>query len=80
MDKNTMFEKFQTLLEDEFDIDRNNVTLDALLYEDLGLDSIDAVDLMAWMVKLTGKRMSPEDFRNVRTVRDVIDKLEKQLA
>ena len=80
MDKNTMFEKLQTLLEDEFDIDKDNVTLDALLYEDLDLDSIDAVDLMAWIVKLTGKRMSPEDFKNVRTVRDVIDQLEKKLA
>lgn len=78
MDKNTMLEKLQTLLEDEFDIDRDKVTLDALLYEDLGLDSIDAVDLMAWIVKLTGKRMSPEDFRNVRTVKDVIDKFEKE--
>lgn len=80
MDKNTMFEKLQDLLENEFDIDRSNVTLDALLYEDLGLDSIDAVDLMAWIVKLTDKRMSPEDFRNVRTVGDVIDKLEKQFS
>ena len=78
--KSTMFEKLRDLLEDEFDIDRGNVTLDALLYEDLGLDSIDAVDLMAWIVKLTGKRMSPEDFRNVRTVRDVIDKLEEQFS
>ena len=80
MDKNTMLKKLQDLLEDEFDIERSKITSEALLYEDLGLDSIDAVDLMAWMVKLTGKRMSPEDFKNVRIVSDVIDELERQLS
>ncbi len=80
MDKNMMLKKLQDLLEDEFDIERSKITSEALLYEDLGLDSIDAVDLMAWMVKLTGKRMSPEDFKNVRIVSDVIDELERQLS
>ena len=80
MDKNQMFEKLQDLLESEFDIDRADVSPEALLYDDLGLDSIDAVDLMAWIVKFTGKRMSPEDFKNVRTVSDVIDELERQLS
>ena len=80
MDKNQMFEKLQDLLESEFDIDRADVRYEALLYDDLGLDSIDAVDLMAWIVKFTGKRMSPEDFKNVRTVSDVIDELERQLS
>ena len=80
MDKNEMFEKLQDLLENEFDIERDDVSYEALLYDDLGLDSIDAVDLMAWIVKFTGKRMSPEDFKNVRTVSDVIDELERQLS
>ncbi len=80
MDKNEMFEKLQDLLESEFDIERDDVSYEALLYDNLGLDSIDAVDLMAWIVKFTGKRMSPEDFKNVRTVSDVIDELERQLS
>ncbi len=80
MDKNQMLEKLQDLLESEFDIERERVTYEALLYEDLDLDSIDAVDLMAWIVKLTGKRMSPDDFKNVRTVGDVIDEVQKQLG
>ena len=80
MDKEKILGKLQDLLESEFDIDREKVTHEALLYDDLDLDSIDAVDLMAWMVKLTGKRMSPEDFKNVHTVGDVIGELEKQLS
>jgi len=80
MDKDILIEKLRDLLESEFDIERHNVSYDSLLYDDLDLDSIDAVDLMAWVVKLTGKRMSPEDFKNVRTVGDVLGALEKQLS
>lgn len=80
MDKEILIEKLRDLLESEFDIEREKVVPEALLYDDLDLDSIDAVDLMAWMVKLTGKRMSPEYFRDVRTVEEVISVLEKQLS
>lgn len=80
MNREQILDEFQKLLETEFDIKRDDVTLDALLYDDLELDSIDAVDLMAWVVKLTGKRISPETFGKIRTVRDVIDELEKQLS
>lgn len=80
MDRDEVLTRLQDLLESEFDIERGDVTMDALLYDDLDIDSIDAVDLMAWMVKFTGKRMNPEDFRNVRTVSDVIDEMERQLS
>ena len=75
-----MLNRFRDLLENEFDIENDDVNLDSRLYEDLDLDSIDAVDLMAWIVKITGKRIAPEDFKNVRTVGDVIDELERQLS
>ncbi len=80
MEKEAILEKLRDLLKNEFDIDPEKVTPEAYLYEDLDLDSIDAVDLMAWMVKLTGKRMSPENFKNVRSVSDLIDELERQLS
>ena len=80
MDRNDLLGRFKELLDQEFDIDKDDVTLESRLYEDLDLDSIDAVDLMAWIVKITGKRMAPEDFKNVATVGDVIDELEKQLS
>lgn len=80
VEKGEILGKLQDVLESEFDIERDKITLDALLYDDLDLDSIDAVDLMAFIVKLTGKRMSPEDFSNARTVRDVVDLLARDIA
>jgi acyl carrier protein len=42
---------------------------------DLDLDSIDAVDVVVQFQKLTGKRVTPESFKSVRTVQDVVDAL-----
>ena len=75
-----IYQRILQVMEELFDIEPQQVSRESRLYEDLDIDSIDAVDLMAWMVKLTGKRMNPEDFRNVRTVGDVINQLEKQLT
>jgi acyl carrier protein len=58
-----------------FELDRSRITLDANLYSDLDIDSIDAVDIAVRLKELTGKRMQPEVFKSVRTVRDVIDAL-----
>ena len=58
-----------------FELDRSKITLDANLYSDLDIDSIDAVDLAVKLKQLTGKRLEPEVFKSVRTVQDVVDAL-----
>ena len=42
------------------------------LYDNLGIDSIDAVDLIVRLKELTGLRTRPEDFKDVRTMDDVV--------
>jgi len=56
-----------------FDIPQQDVTLEARLYEDLDLDSIDAVDLIVRLQEITKKRIQPDQFKSVRTVKDVVD-------
>ena len=63
-----------------FEIPRENVVPGARLYEDLDLDSIDAVDLLVKLRELTGKRIQPEDYKAVRTVGDVVDRVMDLLA
>jgi acyl carrier protein len=58
-----------------FELDKSKITLDADLYSDLDIDSIDAVDLAVKLKQLTGKRLQPEVFKTVRTVRDVVNAL-----
>ena len=50
--------------------------MESRLYEDLDIDSIDAVDLIVKMRQATGKRLEPEMFKTVRTVEDVVNALD----
>jgi acyl carrier protein len=43
--------------------------------QDLDLDSIDAVDLVVELQKLTGRKIKPEEFKTVRTVGDVVERV-----
>ena len=63
------------IMQDTFDLDPERVTLDARLYQDLDIDSIDAVDLIVKLKPLAGKRLQPEAFKAVRTVQDVVQAL-----
>ena len=59
-------------LHETFGLDRQLITLDATLASDLDIDSIDAVDLAARLQQATGKRIAPETFKSIRTVRDTV--------
>jgi acyl carrier protein len=67
-------------LEEMFEIPAERITPEARLYEDLDLDSIDAVDLIVKLSELTGRKISPEAFRSVRSVGDVVVCVEAALA
>lgn len=66
------FEHLQRILAEEFELDMASITLESRLYEELDLDSIDAVDLVIKLQELTGKKIKPEQFKQVRTVGDVV--------
>ena len=63
------------ILNEMFELDEARITLEANLYSDLDIDSIDAIDLAVKLKQLTGKRLEPEVFKRVRTVQDVVDAL-----
>ena len=67
-------------MEQLFEISPGRIVPEARLYEDLDLDSIDAVDLLVRLREWTGRRISPEDYRTVRTVGDVLDRIAELLA
>ena len=63
------------LLAEMFELDKAQLSAQSNLYADLDIDSIDAVDLAVKLKQLTGKRLLPEVFKNIRTVGDVVDAL-----
>lgn len=56
-----------------FEIEEEQVTLDARLYDDLDFDSIDAVDMIVKLKEITGKDIKAGDFKTVRTVGDIVE-------
>ncbi|WP_411725918.1 acyl carrier protein [Methyloglobulus sp.] len=60
-----------------FEIEEDQVTLDARLYEDLDFDSIDAVDMIVKLKEITGREVKADDFKAARTVGDVVEAIFK---
>ncbi len=79
MTNEQLFTLLSNILEEAFEVDAEDITLEANLYEDLDLDSIDAVDLVVKLREQTGKKIEPGDFKQVRTVEDVIVAIKKLL-
>ena len=55
-----------------FKIEPERIAPDTNLYEDLEFDSIDAIDLIDYIKRQTGRKLLADDFRSVRTVEDVV--------
>ena len=64
--------KIKDILVAEFEIDEAKLVPESNLFTDLDLDSIDAVDLVVRIQQETGKKVNPEEFRQIRTFGDVV--------
>lgn len=73
MDMDTLYSKIRDILVDQFDVEEARVSMDANLYEELEIDSIDTVDLLVQLKEVTGQKIAPETFKEVRSIRDVLN-------
>ena len=71
--------KITSTLSDLFEVDPEAISESALLYEDLDIDSIDAVDLIIELKSFTGLVIDPDNFKSVKTIEDVINMVCKLL-
>ena len=69
--------KLTEILVDDFEIDKSVIQPEANLFEDLELDSIDAVDLAVKLQYFTDKKIPPENFKKIKTVEDVAKTIEE---
>ena len=65
------------ILENMCEIDTGNVPGSTNLYADLEIDSIDAIDLLDQIKRQTGYKLQADDFRNVRTIDDIVAAVSK---
>ena len=72
-----IYEMIRSTLVELFRLDPTRITPDARLADDLEIDSIDAVDLVEHVRRATGRKISAEEFRSVRTVADLTQAIER---
>ncbi len=77
--RDEILDKLVFYIHELFEIPTEKIVIAADLSVDLGLDSIDAVDLMLKLQEYTGKKISPAQFKSVRTVGDVVERIYEQL-
>ena len=70
-----VYQNVVNVLHEMFELDRSRLTMDAKLFTDLDIDSIDAIDLVVKLNEITGKRIQPEMFKSVRTIEDIVNAL-----
>lgn len=80
MDRDEIFLRLRNYLVDLFEVPEDKISLESQLRDDLDLDSIDAVDLIVKLQELTRVRIDPEQFKTVRTVGDVVERVHDALA
>lgn len=75
--KQEIYKQVTDILVNDFDCKIENLKPESKLFEDLDLDSIDAVDLIVRLQKTIEVRVNPEDFKQISTIQDVVDAIEK---
>lgn len=71
--KDDIFNKVKEILENDFEVPAEKIKPDANLFENLEFDSIDLVDLAVRLQQFTDKKLTPEEFKSIKTVDDVVN-------
>lgn len=80
MTSDEIFERIAEILADSFELDRAEIKPESTLYEDLDLDSIDAIDIFVQLREVTGRRPDPNDAKKIRTVEELVAFVEAEIA
>jgi acyl carrier protein len=68
-----IYNDVRAMMAETFELEPERITLSARLYEDLDLDSIDALDMVVKLQELIHRRVEERELRALRTVSDVVE-------
>jgi len=75
-DEEVLVEVKKVLIE-EFEVEESVISMEATFYEDLGLDSLDAIDLIVTLNNFYNIEVEPTESEEIRTVQNLIDIVKK---
>ena len=70
MERKEIENKVRAFLIDDLEIDEEQIFPEARLKEDVGIDSLDFVDIVVIVEKNFGFKIKPEEMANVKTLND----------
>jgi acyl carrier protein len=79
MTRDEITERLMDILLETFELEEGEISAESNLYEDLGLDSIDAVDLFVQIRDITNRRPDPAEAREVRTFAELVELVQREL-
>ena len=77
---NNIEETIKNFLVEEMEIDPAKIRPDALLKDDMGIDSLEVVDTVVFVEREFGFKMKPEQFKDIKTFGQFVDYITKQVA
>ena len=80
MEKTEIIRTINDFLIEELEIDADKLKGDALLKEDLKIDSLDFVDIAVIVEKHFKIKIKPEDMKSVKTLAQFYDYVESKVA
>ena len=80
MDRQEIEAKVKEFLVDDLELDESKITPDARLKEDIGIDSLDFVDIVVIVEKKFGFKIKTEDMAKIKTFSQFCEYIESKIA
>lgn len=80
MTRTEIDEKVREFLIDDLEIDEEKIAPEALLKDDLGIDSLDFVDIVVIVEKKFGFKIKPEEMTEVKTLNQFNDYIQSKVG
>ena len=74
-----VFEKIRSILAEQFDVEKESITLETNIQEDLGADSLDVVELISLLEEEFDFEIPDEDVENLKTVDGIVTFIEENM-
>ena len=80
MERKEIEEKVKAFLIDELEVEEEKIAPEALLKEDIGIDSLDFVDIVVIVERTFGFKIKPEEMAGVKTLNDFCHYIETNVG
>ena len=79
MDRKEIIEKVNNFLIEELEIDEEKIYPEARLKEDIGIDSLDYIDIVVIVHRVFGFKIQSDELKDVKTLKEFYDYIESKV-